>query len=67
MQPESDKGCGKVRSKQKIEKGLTERTVMAMATEMAASKLATERSCVLFLALAASVGVDVANAFEALD
>lgn len=56
-----------MRSKQKIEKGLTERTVMAMATEMAASKTAINRACIAFKVLATSIGVDVANAFEIID
>ena len=43
--------------------GLTERIVFAMASEMAASLRATEKSCVLFRALAKSVGINVENAF----
>lgn len=43
--------------------GLTVRIVMAMAADMAACRRNTERACVMFQALAKSVGVDVAHEF----
>lgn len=45
--------------------GLTARLVMAMADEMAACKRNTDRACIMFQALAAAAGVNVAHAFDA--
>lgn len=39
--------------------GFTERTVMAMATEMAEARNSMHRACVVFAALAKSIGVPV--------
>ena len=63
MQPENATGAGKVRKPNQE----VERTVMAMASEMAASKAANDRAYALFVALAASIGVDVANAFKSVN
>ena len=43
--------------------GLTARIILVMATEMAAMKRNTERACIMFHALAESVGVSVAHVF----
>ena len=45
------------------DEGLTARIILVMATEMAAMKRNTERACIMFHALAESVGVSVAHVF----
>jgi hypothetical protein len=56
-----------VREKKKTTRdgGLTTRLILSMATDMAAAKRSTERACIMFEALAKSVGVNVTHAFEA--
>lgn len=43
--------------------GLNVRLVMTMASEMATAKRNMERACIIFQALATSVGVNVAHEF----
>lgn len=44
--------------------GLTERLIMAMATEMAEALRNTERAALIFQAIALSAGVNVLHVFE---
>jgi hypothetical protein len=48
---------------EETETGLTERLIMAMASEVADIQRATTRACVIFQALAEAAGVSVVNAF----
>jgi hypothetical protein len=50
--------------REKKELGLTERLIMAMATEMAEALRNTERASIIFQALALSAGVNVLHVFE---